>query len=323
MIITTKRYGFLVAICLQIVLALCHLQLKAQRVTVELDRDKIVIGQQAALRLKLEEFNPRLYSLDGWFVVPDSMNHLECVQRETPDTIVIGGYATYIQKCLITSFDSGVWQIPEFKITVRSRDNQEPVILTTKPLTLEVMPVNVENLKDYHPLKEIQDVKVSGELWLIILIGVIALVSGFILRWFIRIRNRVRKKAAITKLRKKGRTPLYRALQQLAALKKEVPVLQEAQLKEFYTQIDDACRVYLSEMYIIQTLPKTSDEIMTLVKKYIPSEAARRELNVILTLCDAVKFARYQPVAADEQVAAIDKAAACLQQINKSYRKKK
>lgn len=296
---------------------------KAQRVTAEFDREKIVIGQQAILQLKLEDFNPRLFSIDEWFVVPDTVNSLECVKREKIDTIIIGGYATYVQKCLITSFDSGTWRMPELQVAIRSKDDLKPVILTTKPLTLEVGTVDVSGLKEYHPLKEIQDVKVSGDLWLIILLGVIALISGFILRWFIRIRKRVRKKAAITKMRKKGRTPLYRALQQLAALKKEVPVLQPHALKEYYTQIDDICRVYLSEMYLIQTLQKTSDEIMTVLKKYIASESARREIHTILDLCDSVKFAMYQPISVEEQVTAVDKAAACLQQINKTYRKRK
>jgi hypothetical protein len=313
---------------------ICHLGLvlgllflsnstQAQRVTAELDREKIIIGQQAILQVKLEEFNPRIFSLDEWFVVPDTINHLECVRREGIDTIVIGGYATYVQKFIITSFDSGSWKIPELKVSMRGKEDLKPNILKTKPIFLEVAPANVADLKEYHPLKEIQEVQVSNDLWLIITLGIIALISGFILRWFIRIRKRVRKKAAITKMRKKGRTPLYRALQQLAALKKEVPVLQAGQLKEYYTQIDDACRVYLSEMYLIQTLQKTSDEIMVVLKKYIASDAARRELTAILELCDSVKFAKHLPTSVEEQVLAVDKAAACLQQINKTYRKKK
>ena len=296
---------------------------KAQRVTAEFDREKIAIGQQVILQLKLEDFNPRIFSLDEWFVVPDTINNLECIKREKIDTIIIGGYATYVQKCMITSFDSGTWHMPELQIAIRSKDDLKPVILATKPLTLDVVPVDVSALKEYHPLKEIQEVKVSGDLWLIILLGVIALISGFILRWFIRIRKRVRKKAAITRMRKKGRTPLYRALQQLAALKKEVPVLQPTALKEYYTQVDDICRVYLSEMYLIQTLQKTSDEIMVTLKKYIASDAARKEIHNILDLCDSVKFAKYQPISVEEQVTAVDKAAVCLQQINKTYRKRK
>jgi hypothetical protein len=318
---TLRKMKLLSIIC--VLLLLSGSAVQAQRVTAEIDREKIIIGQQAILQVKLEDFNPRLYSIEEWFVVPDTLDHLECFRHEGMDTIIVGGYATYVQKYIITSFDSGSWKIPELKVTIRSKEDLKPLILKTKPLSLEVVPANVADLKEYHPLKEIQEVQVSNDLWLIIALGVIALISGFILRWFIRIRKRVRKKAAITKMRKKGRTPLYRALQQLAALKKEVPVLQPLQLKEYYTQIDDACRVYLSEMYLIQTLQKTSDEIMVILKKYIASDAARKELGMILSLCDSVKFAKYQPISVEEQVKAVDKAAACLQQINKTYRKKK
>jgi hypothetical protein len=318
-----RSYHLSSIICHLIVLLLCSSTMQAQRLTAEIDREKIVIGQQAILQVKLEDFNPRIYSIAEWFVVPDTLDHLECTRIEGMDTIMVGGYATYVQKYIVTSFDSGSWKIPELKLSIRSKDDLKPVILKTKPVFLEVAPANVADLKEYHPLKEIQEVQVSNDLWLIIALGVIAVVSGFILRWFIRIRKRVRKKAAITNLRKKGRTPLYRALQQLAALKKEVPVLQPLQLKEYYTQIDDACRVYLSEMYLIQTLQKTSDEIMVMLKKYSPSDAARKELGMILSLCDSVKFAKYQPISVEEQVKAVDKAAACLQQLNKTYRKKK
>ncbi|BAV10322.1 hypothetical protein FLA_6384 [Filimonas lacunae] len=298
----------------------CFSVVRAQRVSAELDKDKILIGGQVTLQVKLEDFNPRLFTLQSWFNIPDTGNHIEVVRRGKIDTVLVGGYITYIQKLVITSFDSGSWKLPLLAVNVFRQGESKSTELKAPWLNLDVLTVDVSAMKEYHPVKGIVEIKILNNVWLIGVLAIMSLVSGYILWWFIRVRKRARKMAHLSRLRKRGRSPLYRATQQFTALKKAVPIPYD-QIKEFYTQVDDICRIYLSEMFLEQTMQCTSEEIMVLVRKYITDEEAVEEFRVMLVMCDSVKFAKYLPsAAADDQLEFIEVAAQILQRINKLSR---
>lgn len=299
----------------------CFSVARAQHITVELDKDKILIGGQVTLQFKLEDYNPRLFTLQGgWFNMPDTINNLEVVKRSKIDTISAGGYVTYVQKLTITSFDSGSWKFPPFGLSLLKRGDTKPIELKAPYLTLDVLTVDVMGMKEYHPVKDIAEVDIHNNPWLILVLAVMSIVSGITLRWFIRVRKRAHKMATLSRMRKRGRSPLYRATQQFTALKKTLPIPFD-QIKDFYTQVEDICRNYLSEMFLEETLQSTSSEIMVLLKKYITDEETVEKFADFLMMCDSVKFAKYIPsTAAEDQEQFIDEAAANLQQINKLSR---
>ncbi len=88
----------------------------SQNVSASVDRDKILIGEQVELSLKVTNMDRSIQDIDKWFNLPDSFNHLEVVKRLPVDTSVVDGIYTYSQKILLTSFDSGYWQIPPANI---------------------------------------------------------------------------------------------------------------------------------------------------------------------------------------------------------------
>lgn len=313
---TKKFLVYFLLICL----LSCFSAVEAQRVSAELDRDKILIGGQVTLTLKLEDFNPRLFNMQSWFNVPDTGNHIEVVTRGKIDTMMNGGYYSFTQKLIISSFDSGSWKLPLLSVDILRQGDSKSQELKANYLTLDVLSVDVSKMKDYHPVKEIIEIKILNNVWLIGVLAIMSLVSGYVLWWFIRVRKRARKMAHLSRLRKRGRSPLYRATQQFTALKKTVPIPYD-QIKEFYTQVDDICRIYLSEMFLEQTMQSTSEEIMVLVRKYITDEEAVEDFRLMLLMCDSVKFAKYLPsAAADDQLEFVDSAAEILQRINKLSR---
>lgn len=313
---TKKFLGYILWVCLLCCFSAAH----AQRVSAELDKDKILIGGQVTLQLKLEDFNPRLFALQSWFNIPDTGNHIEVVKRGKIDTVLTGGYIAYTQKIIISSFDSGSWKLPLLSITILRQGESKSEELKAPWLTLDVLTVDVSNLKEYHPVKDIVEIKIRNNPWLIGVLAVMSLVSGYVLWWFIRVRKRARKMAHLSRMRKRGRSPLYRATQQFTALKKTIPVPYD-QIKEFYTQVEDIGRIYLSEMFLEQTMQSTSEEIMVLVRKYIADEQTVEEFRYMLVMCDSVKFAKYLPsAAAEDQLQFVEEAAQILQHINKQSR---
>ncbi len=79
----------------------------AQSATATADRDKILIGEQITIELKVRDINTRMAPLTAWFSLPDTVNHIEVVKRSPIDTITLNGITTYTQNITVTSFDSG------------------------------------------------------------------------------------------------------------------------------------------------------------------------------------------------------------------------
>src|SRR3982751_4787623 len=73
----------------------------AQSASGSLDRNKILLGEQVTLQLKAEDINTRMFFLQDWFNLPDSISHMQIVKRNVIDTIDVGGVTTYTQTLTI------------------------------------------------------------------------------------------------------------------------------------------------------------------------------------------------------------------------------
>ncbi len=69
----------------------------AQKVTTTIDRDKILLGEQIELQLKIE-LNSSGTLVDEWFNLPDTFNHMEIVKRLPIDTLQIQGQQVYFKR---------------------------------------------------------------------------------------------------------------------------------------------------------------------------------------------------------------------------------
>src|SRR3954468_9838937 len=99
--------------------ALFFYSANAQKVSAVADREKILIGEQIIVQLKLEDVNAQNFSLEKWFTLNDSIPHIQIVKKDTLDTVNINGLSTYLQKITITSFDSGRWAIAPMQVVLQ------------------------------------------------------------------------------------------------------------------------------------------------------------------------------------------------------------
>ncbi|HRI22035.1 MAG TPA: hypothetical protein PLA68_13830, partial [Panacibacter sp.] len=148
--------GKLIIRCAFMLILLCSLlfsfSANAQKVSLIASRYKILIGEQVTLQLKAEGINTAKTFLQNWFTIADTANHLQVTERSTIDTIEINGLTTYLQKINITSFDSGNWKLPVMKLLLQERTTGKQIILQTDSLSIEVLPVDVSALIDYHEI---------------------------------------------------------------------------------------------------------------------------------------------------------------------------
>jgi preprotein translocase subunit Sec61beta len=282
-----------------------------QKLTAVADRNKILIGEQVSLIVKAEDINTRTSELPAWISFYDSSGHIQFIKQEAIDTIEFKGYTTYIQNLAITSFDSGRWVLPPLKLLLRDKESGKQTILATSDsIALEVLPVDVSGLKQYHDIKEIQEVEAKPNYVLYVAIA-LSIIGLTILVWLL-LKKKKQLPKEISPAYKE--TALASALKQIKELEDE-KLPQQGKVKLFYTRITDICRRYFNEQLQVRSAQLTSDEIMLRLSVYLQHQKRRSELYQLLRLADAAKFAKYKP-STEENASAIATAVESLKHID-------
>lgn len=85
------------------------------------------------------------------------------------------------------------------------------------------------------------------------------------------------------------------ALRKLELIKKE-KIWQKGEYKEFYVQLTNVVREYIDKRFGVFAMEMTSSEIIENTTEVLESDDLLGKLTQILTLADAVKFAKAQPL---------------------------
>ena len=303
------RYIFL------FITSLLAIHAHAQSVSAVLDRDKILLGEQVTLQLSVSNIDETNFFVNTWPQVNDTINHAEIIKRTNIDTINVNAITAYQQSFIITSFDSGRWQLGPFDFVIQEKSTGKKLKLETTPVYLTVLPVNVSSLKDYHPIKDIIDVESSFN-WLPVIIGAIVILLAIII--FIFIKKRKKKPVQPAKAVLKG-TPLERALEKLNALQNE-SLSSMAIIKKFHSETDIVTREYLEEVTHIKALHLTTAELLPRLKIYMQDADFRNMFTALFDLNAAVKFAKYMP-AEEESRSTLKDAIKLLKQIDETINK--
>ena len=293
-------------------LLLCTSHSFSQSISSSLDRNKILIGEQVSLQLKAD-INEANYSLVSWYNIPDSANNIEVVNRGNIDTVETNGIQSLIQTITITSFDSGIWKLPDLQIVVQNKAGKQS-IFKTDSLTLQVLPVDVSNLQDYHDIKSVIQVQAQNNWLKPLLISLAALIIVLLfLWWFFKKRK---KKIVLVKKSIINGSPFDWAMQELDNLSKQ-NVSDKEQTKLFYIKLDEVYRTYLDEQMNFGATQMTSDEVMIKLKIYLNKEEIRTKFYQTMRLVDAVKFAKYLP-ATDKNREAVSHTRDCIKYLEET-----
>lgn len=283
-----------------------------QRLSMTADRTKILLGEQVAVQLKAEDINTSVNTLQDWFNIPDTANHITVVKRDKIDTVTVGSLTSYIQTITITSFDSGRWQVAPLSLLLKDNVTGRQSRLVSDSLFIDVLPVDVSGMPDYHPIKDIIEVEAKPKYGLYAAIALAVVAVGITAWWLVR--RFKQKKATLAKPVYEG-SALEQALQQLKKLQQE-NLPEKGQVKLFYSTLAEICRKYVTRQMGINAMLYTSDELMILLVVYLQDEQKRVSFFQLLRLIDVVKFAKYIPSAAQHDEA-LNNTAAALQHIDK------
>lgn len=270
------------------------------KVTAAFDSSKIYVGDQTNFTVTIEK--PVSYIL-SFPVFKDSLvKNIEILKGPLTDTsFTKDGRIRIKQKYLVTSFDSGYYQLPPVYAEMTDQNGLKRYYSDYS--NLEVMRVNIApqdtTAKIFDIIKPYRAPLTVGEIlpWVLLLLVVCAAA------WYlVKIIKKMR-------IKKTGEIPIVNpdpahiiAFRQLEQLKQE-KLWEIGELKAYYTRLTEIARLYLENRFNIFSLELTTPETLAELKKTgFKEDESFRKLRTILTGADLVKFAKYNPEPSENEL---------------------
>ena len=272
---------------------------QAQEATAALSNEQIKIGEQTTIQLELRatadgqhvEFPSLIDTISGKIQIV-KISDIDTAYDENDISIRI-----LSQTITITSWDSGFHAIPPFLFKIGTDE------VKTEAQLLEVTTVPIEAEADIKDIKEIMEVPFSFWDWVLVNKNVIGTIILFIVLTIVAFilfkkfkRETVQEEVVVPK-----EDADVIAIKQLDALN-EAKLWQNGKTKAYYTQISHILREYLENRFKLSALERTSDviELLLSVEKEIEDHQSMKLLE-ILRLSDMAKFAKQEPMAAENE----------------------
>jgi hypothetical protein len=256
-------------------------------VSAELDSARILIGDQVRLQILINHVpHATLKSLD-WSALA-KIPGLEILSQPPIDTIASGKDYLLRQQLVLTSFDSGAYQLSG--IVAHFEFNGHPESVLANELTLRVDPFPISDAEaQLAPIKDIiEEPLMFWDLAPFIFLALGALLLTALAAHLFR-RKRRRLAPPLP-----PRPPHLIALEKLAALRREQPWLK-GEIKDYYSRLSHILREYLENRFGIPALESTSGEALALARTLNQISSWLPFLEQLLLTADLVKFAKAIP----------------------------
>jgi hypothetical protein len=270
------------------------------KVTASFDTSRIYIGDQTSFTVTVDKPVSFILSIP---VFRDSLlKNIEIIKGPAIDTSNLkDGRIRIRQKYLITSFDSGFYQVPPVYAEMTSENGIKRFYSDYSPI--EVMRVKIAPpdtaSKIFDIISPYKAPLTVGEIlpWILLVI-----LAGAATWYLIRVIRKIR-------LKRTGIVPepdpdpahviAFRQLEQLKAEK----LWEKGEIKAYYTRLTEILRLYLENRFGILSLELTTHETLAALKiTGFKEDESYRKLKSVLTGADLVKFAKFNPDASENEV---------------------
>ncbi len=283
------------------------LNLNAQDIEVSssIDTNYLLFGEQTQIHLKVKcQLNGEKINVKFPHII-DTLNefvevvHSSPIDTSYPDKNDLSVFEQ-TQTITITSFDSGYYLLPPFKFTVGG-----DTVSTSEELFIDVQPVAVDTSKAIFDIKKpieepfsIIDWLKENWIWIVAILVVIILI--IVLIKFLKNRSEPVVEEVVPDI------PIHElALQHLEKLR-EQNLWQSGKVKQYHSEISEILRTYLEDRYKMPALENTTDEIIQSLRFQTISPDVLAKLNQTLALADLVKFAKEQPLPAENELSLVN-----------------
>ncbi len=258
----------------------------------ELDTTYMMIGDQQHLRFLMKSDQPLTVRFP---LLKDTVvGGVEIIAGPERDSVRgKDGKWLFRESYVITAFDSGVYVIPSYAITVENGDYNN--VLRTEPLAFAVNTYKVDEQQgNYDIVAPYQTPLNFAEIlpWLLWIAG--GLLVAALAVWYI---IRRKKNKPLFAAEKKVYVPPYViAMKELERLKGE-KLWQAGKVKEYYTRLTDTVRQYVADELQIPAMEQTSFEtVQALERNTLVDARDVEQVSGMLQAADFVKFAKSTPL---------------------------
>ncbi len=259
-------------------------------INVKTDTSAILIGDQIGFTLEADADNTYKVAFPQ---LSDSLTpNIRVVRRIQADTIMVGARYKIIHRYLITSFDSGLFEIPSFPFRIYNSNSADT--LFSAPLALSVSYPPTDTIPTMFDIKAPLPAPYTLEDYLRIILPV--LLAVLIILFLVKYVKRKKKYGDKKDKQEKPSEPAHVvALRELDRLKEE-KLWQQGFIKDYYTRLTEIIRRYIERRFNVPAMEQTSTEILHSMKPFILEDDTLRALQELLSLADMVKFARELPM---------------------------
>jgi hypothetical protein len=269
-------------------------------VTSSFDSSEIFIGDQIKYTITIDQ--PANLKLTLPFFKDTLCKNIEILSGPRVDTTSIqNGRIKIIQKYLITSYDSGLYQLTP--VFAETKDAGGMKRFYSDYTRLEVLRVKIApadtTAKIFDIIKPYKAPVTMGEVlpWLLIAV-LIGCVTWLAFRY---IRKLKKAKAGIETFIPSDPAHVI-AFRELEKLKNE-ELWQKGETKKYYTKLTEILRQYLENRFRVYSLELTTAETLAvLIKTGFKKDGSYNNLKTVLTGADLVKFAKYNPVPSENEL---------------------
>ena len=258
-------------------------------IDVKVDTADILIGQQTTLHVTVTTDPNRriIIPLPG----DTLMTGVEVLSVSDADSTIADGRLVIRRDILVTSFDSSLYLLPPFVAI----DGSDTIESDQVALKVSTVPVDVDNPEQFYDIKDVWKppfVLADYYPWIfgILTALFIICVIGYLVQRYRRHRSEVPVKPAEPEL-----PPYEVAIRELDSIKDQ-KLWQQGLNKEYYTQVTDTLRRYISRRYGVNAMEKTSEEILAIIERETDERSVYDTLRQVLRLSDYVKFAKLHPL---------------------------
>jgi hypothetical protein len=281
-----RKFLYFVLLVLGLV---AHTQVNAQKLTVKARIDSTIlrIGSQTKLVFDVTQSQHQKVIFP---LFSDSIEGgLEIVEQSKLDSITTSdGQLQVSQSYVVTAFNDSLLYIPAFPFVL------DGDTVWSNSLSLKVVqPFKIDTasntIADIKPLMNAKfDWQSFYRICLILFLIQVVLVIAYFL-----IKKYWQKAVGADEVSLPKLPPHVIALSKLDALKQE-KLWQKGRPKEFHTELTEILRQYIEDVFKINSLEMTSDEILDHLRSLrFEQKAVYSSLKQILQLADLVKFAKW------------------------------
>jgi hypothetical protein len=272
-------------------------------VDIQLDLANILIGEQTVLKLSVTTDRDKQVLIPLPAPGNNIMQGVEVLDVTLPDTTDIdNNRMTITCNLLITSFDSALYLLPMFPVI----DGADTLFSNQVALKVISPDVDVDNPEKYFDIKNIWKPPFVLSDYYALIYGVLfTLFIICVIGYFVqKMRNRKPKDVEIKAAPKLP--PHEQAIRELKKIR-EQKLWQQGRNKEYYTEVTDILRRYITSRYGISVMEKTTSEILEVIRDEEPgNKEVLDTLKQILQLSDFVKFAKLHPLPDENDLSMIN-----------------